>query len=203
MRHADAGYERAIEVARERGVRIPMLDIALPHGACATCAARGRRADVPLRAAGPRRALRARARGAPLLLTGPPGAGKTRCCYDVADALRAQGWVAVYLDLMGAASSPERFVVAALGSLPAERFASRMAEATAIRRLAAAGRARGAAAVQALFALWASLDEAGGRPVVLLLDEVTEIRSLAYFAGLREVGSRSPRPWPARRAARC
>ena len=26
MRHADAGYERALEVARERGVRIPMLD---------------------------------------------------------------------------------------------------------------------------------------------------------------------------------
>ncbi len=26
MRHADAGYERAVEVARERGVRIPMMD---------------------------------------------------------------------------------------------------------------------------------------------------------------------------------
>ena len=26
VRHADAGYERAIEVARERGVRIPMLE---------------------------------------------------------------------------------------------------------------------------------------------------------------------------------
>ena len=26
VRHVDAGYERAIEVARERGVRIPMLD---------------------------------------------------------------------------------------------------------------------------------------------------------------------------------
>jgi urocanate hydratase len=26
MRHADAGYDRAIEVARERGVRIPMRD---------------------------------------------------------------------------------------------------------------------------------------------------------------------------------
>ncbi|MFI5259638.1 MAG: urocanate hydratase [Candidatus Limnocylindrales bacterium] len=26
IRHADAGYERAVEVARERGVRIPMLD---------------------------------------------------------------------------------------------------------------------------------------------------------------------------------
>jgi urocanate hydratase len=26
MRHVDAGYDRAIEVARDRGVRIPMLD---------------------------------------------------------------------------------------------------------------------------------------------------------------------------------
>jgi urocanate hydratase len=26
VRHADAGYERAIEVAHERGLRIPMLD---------------------------------------------------------------------------------------------------------------------------------------------------------------------------------
>jgi urocanate hydratase len=26
VRHADAGYERAVEVARERGVRVPMLD---------------------------------------------------------------------------------------------------------------------------------------------------------------------------------
>jgi len=25
LRHADAGYERAIEVARERGVHVPML----------------------------------------------------------------------------------------------------------------------------------------------------------------------------------
>jgi urocanate hydratase len=26
MRHADAGYDRAVEVARERGIRIPMRD---------------------------------------------------------------------------------------------------------------------------------------------------------------------------------
>ena len=26
LRHVDAGYEQAIEVARERGVRIPMLE---------------------------------------------------------------------------------------------------------------------------------------------------------------------------------
>jgi urocanate hydratase len=34
VRHVDAGYERAVEVARERGVRVPMLDDALgPAGA--------------------------------------------------------------------------------------------------------------------------------------------------------------------------
>jgi urocanate hydratase len=27
IRHVDAGYERAVEVARERGVRVPMLDV--------------------------------------------------------------------------------------------------------------------------------------------------------------------------------
>jgi urocanate hydratase len=26
LRHVDAGYDRAIEVARDRGVRVPMLD---------------------------------------------------------------------------------------------------------------------------------------------------------------------------------
>jgi urocanate hydratase len=26
MRHADAGYESALAVARERGVRLPMID---------------------------------------------------------------------------------------------------------------------------------------------------------------------------------
>jgi urocanate hydratase len=26
VRHVDAGYERAIDIARERGVHIPMLD---------------------------------------------------------------------------------------------------------------------------------------------------------------------------------
>src|SRR5262249_59225950 len=45
----------------------------------------------------------------------------------------------------------------------------------------------GADAVRALFALWASLADAGGRPVALLLDDATEIRSLAYFKGLRDV----------------
>ncbi|HVR69627.1 MAG TPA: ATP-binding protein [Vicinamibacteria bacterium] len=127
------------------------------------------------------------AQGPPLVLAGPPGAGKTTLLLEAAETLAAEGWTPVYLDLMGAASSPERFVDAALAALPAVAFGARLPQATAIRRLAEQGKTSGAAAVEALFALWSSLDEAGGRPVALLLDEVTEIRSLAYFAGLREV----------------
>jgi len=124
----------------------------------------------------------------PVLLTGPPGAGKTTLLLQVARALSERGWVPVYLDLMGAASSPERFTLAALDALSAESFGSLLGRATQIRRLAEPG-ADGAAAVQALLSLWASLGEVGGRPVALLLDEATEIRSLAYFAGLREVAA--------------
>jgi hypothetical protein len=124
---------------------------------------------------------------APLVVSGPPGAGKTTLLLQAADTLAAEGRTPVYLELMGAASSPERFVKAALGALPASVFGACLPQATAIRRLAEQGKKGGAAAVEALFALWSSLDEAAGKPVVLLLDEVTEIRSLAYFAGLREV----------------
>jgi AAA ATPase-like protein len=137
----------------------------------------------------------------PLLVTGPPGAGKTTLLHVVAARLREQGWTAVYLDLMGAASSPERFVNQALEALPAARFGARLAEATRLQRLASSGRAEAAAAVQGLLDLWASLggDEAvQGPPVALLLDEATEIRSLAYFTGLREVA----RPFGAALVAR-
>lgn len=132
--------------------------------------------------------LRARAEvSPPFLLAGPPGAGKTTLLLGLARALERDGWACLYLDLMGAASSPERFVLAALDALPAERFGDRLREATEVRRLVASGRPQHAQAVRALVALWASLDQSGGRPVALLLDEATEIRSLAYFPGLREV----------------
>ncbi len=133
-------------------------------------------------------ALSRRARsGPPLLLSGPPGAGKTTLLLRLREVLAAEGWLPVYLDLMGAASSPDRFVLAALDVLPAEPLAARLAEATRIRTLAGAGRGRSGEAVRALFALWSSLEAASGRPVALLLDEATEIRSLAYFPELREV----------------
>ncbi len=132
--------------------------------------------------------LLARARSAPpFLLTGPPGAGKTTLLLSLREKLLREGMQPVYLDLMGAASSPDRFVRAALDVLPAEPFASRLTEAMRIRQLAGSGRTHGVDAVRALFALWSSLDQAAGKPVVLLLDEPTEIRSLAYFSGLREV----------------
>ncbi len=143
--------------------------------------------------------LLARARGGrPVLLAGPAGSGKTTTLRALGAELAREGWVPVYLDLMGAASSPERFAVAALQALPAERFGKQLARATEIRRLAGSGKARGADAVQALFGLWSSLDDAAGRPVVLLLDEATEIRSLAYFGGLRQVD----KPFAAALAAR-
>jgi hypothetical protein len=131
-------------------------------------------------------ALVARAETAePLLLTGPPGAGKTTLLCRASEALAARGWRPVYLDLLAAASTPERFVTAVLQALPAEGYGPRLSEAVAIRRLAEGGRLRGCDAVQALFELLAAADETGGRRVALLLDEATEIRSLAYFPGLR------------------
>ena len=126
-------------------------------------------------------------RPGPFLLTGPPGAGKTTLLLRVAERLRAAGWACVYLDLMAAASSPDRFVTAALDVMPVESFGARLPEAVRIRRLASSGRAHEAGAVEALFTLWTSLPATGSRPVALLFDEATEIRSLAYFKGLRQV----------------
>ncbi len=138
---------------------------------------RGAAEDLPARAQEP----------AALVLTGPPGAGKTTLLVETASALRAAGWEPVYLDLLGAASSPERFVRAALEALPAEARAERAADVGRALGFTAGGKREGADAVRALFDLWTSLDTVGGRPAALLLDEATEIRSLAYFDGLREV----------------
>ena len=99
------------------------------------------------------------ARGGAVVLAGPPGAGKTTLLRSL--GRRLAGCAVVYLDLMAAASSPDRFVAAALEALAADRFGPRLAEATAIRRLAAAGRERGSEAVAALFSLWSSLKTAG------------------------------------------
>jgi hypothetical protein len=56
-----------------------------------------------------------------------------------------------------------------------------------LHELTARGRNASSDAVHALFAAWAALDEIDGRPVALLFDDATEIRSLAYFPALRQV----------------
>lgn len=152
----------------------------------------------------PRAALFARLhdrvrRPPPLALVGPPGAGKTTLLRSTADALADAGFCPVVLDLMGAASSPERFARAVVDALPAAARAAFDPAATRILAAAATGKAGGASAVQAVFDLWAAMDEAREEPVALLLDEPTEIRSLAYFAGLREVEAAMWRALSARR----
>ena len=81
MRHADAGYERAVEVARERGVRIPMLD---RRDADERPTARSR---GPLLARASRQGASTRRRS---LLTGPPGAGKTTLLLRAGDGAGAR-----------------------------------------------------------------------------------------------------------------
>ncbi len=125
--------------------------------------------------------------GPALLIAGPPGAGKTTLLVELGDRLRREGHAPIYLDLFGAAASPQAFVQNALRALPVESFGARLPQSAEIRRLADTGLAHGSDAVTALFRLLVLLDESQGRRVVLLLDEATEIKSLAYFAGLREV----------------
>jgi AAA domain len=131
--------------------------------------------------------LAAKAQGRVALLAGPPGVGKSWLLRALVERLSAQGALPILIDLFGAASSPDRFVTAVLAALPAGPLASSLPMATRLRVLADGGRSRGAEAIGALFEFLAALDDAGGRRIVLLVDEATEIRSLAYFKGLRDV----------------
>lgn len=128
--------------------------------------------------------------GPPQLLAGPLGSGKSSLMRAAAETLTKEGWLVVQLDLLQAAASPESFVDAALAALPAERFAGRLREATEIREFARTGREGSPGAVEALLDLWSSLDTSAGQPVALLLDEVSEIRTLSTFKGLRGIEER-------------
>ena len=135
MRHADAGYERAIE-RRPRARRR-----AFP---CSTA-----RDEPPSRSRAPdlEEALApARARGPPAAAHRAAGRGQDDAAPALARAARRRGLGSRLPRPDGRGSSPERFVLAALDVLPAEPLAPAPArEATEIRRLADGGPHRGAA----------------------------------------------------------
>lgn len=135
------------------------------------------------------RTLLERARGGtPVVLGGPPGAGKTTLLRRLQRTLGREGWSVIRLDLMGAASSPERFLHATLDAIPLSTGPTMLPLATEIRRLAASeDRRETAKAVLKLLDVWSGLDGDASRPAALLLDEFTEIRSLAYFKDLRGI----------------
>jgi hypothetical protein len=117
--------------------------------------------------------------GVPFLLAGPAGSGKTTLLGELARALREAGREVVRIDLFGAASSPEQLLASIAGALPPGP------QAEAARAARDRGRAGGPEAIREAFIALAGAGD--GRPAALLLDEATEIRSLAYFDGLREV----------------
>ncbi len=123
--------------------------------------------------------------GPPLLLSGPPGAGKSTLLHDLAAVLRHAGAGAWRLDLFFAAASPLHLARAGASSARAAGLDDRALAPleAAVRR----GREGEVAAVKALAALFAEAREVGDRPLVLLLDEPTELRALGFFEGLRDV----------------
>ncbi|MCM2256290.1 MAG: ATP-binding protein [Vicinamibacteria bacterium] len=123
--------------------------------------------------------------GPPLLLSGPPGAGKTTLLRELADVLRRSGAAAWSLDLFTAAASPLHLARSAADAARAAGLGD--AALAPIDRALRRGREGEADAVRALLEAFAGLREADGRPLVLLLDEPTEVRSLSFFEGLRGV----------------
>ena len=122
----------------------------------------------------------------PLLLVGPPGAGKSWACQRVLDALQASGWlVAEHYCFLGTADTERDRRVAVetlIGSL-----LSRIAEADPA--LVESQRPRFAADEQALVAaLEASISRQPGRRVALLVDGLDHVT--------RVIGATSGQPDP-------
>ncbi len=122
--------------------------------------------------------------GKKVLLLAPLGAGKTHALMSIGQSLRAESVPFVFVDLFTAASTPERL----LAVLSESVLPFMESEAGSIRALAAEGATSRHHSSPALLGLLELLATRGpSRPFVWLVDEATEIRSLAYFPGLGHI----------------
>lgn len=122
--------------------------------------------------------------GTRALLLAPLGAGKTNTLHLIREALRERSVPFVFTDLFTSASTPEHLL-----ETLAEAVLPFMAkDAASIGELVAESvrdRHRSSQALLRLFDLIAQAPP--DRPFVWLVDEVTEIRSLAYFPELGKI----------------
>ncbi len=122
--------------------------------------------------------------GRKTLLLGTLGAGKTHTLLGIRDSLREKSVPSVFLDLFTAASTPERLLL----HLAEAVIPFMEGDAPRVKALAAesaADRHQSSSALLRLLELLAT--QIPSRPFVWLVDEVTEIRSLAYFPGLGRI----------------
>lgn len=118
------------------------------------------------------------------LLLSPLGAGKTHALLAARDSLRAAGTPFVFIDLFTAASTPER-LLAALADAVSPFMAADREFIEALLAESARDRRQSSSALLRLLELLSTRPPS--RPFVWLVDEVTEIRSLAYFPELARV----------------
>ncbi len=124
------------------------------------------------------------AAGKKALLLSPLGFGKTHALLFARDSLRDAGVPSVFVDLFTAASTPER-LLATLAQAVSPFMEN---DGESIQALSAQGEADRQSSPLALLRLLEVLaTRPPSRPFVWLIDEVTEIRSLAYFPGLGQV----------------
>lgn len=110
--------------------------------------------------------------------------GKTDTLLKVAAALHQSATPFVFLDLFTAASTPEQ-LLATLATATGPFMSDDVRSIKALAAEAARDRHQAASGLLRLFDLLST--QTPSRPFVWLVDEGTEIRSLAYFPGLSEI----------------
>ena len=129
--------------------------------------------------------LRARTTGGGhSLLLAPIGAGKTFALSAIRAALLRERTPHVFVDLFTSASTPEHLVASLVEGLR-PHLRAHTATLDSIAAEAATDRHHSSGALLRLFDLLST--KPATAPFVWLIDEVTEIRSLAYFPDLAEV----------------